>query len=160
MSNFHINHSAPRGEGRSSHSSPTVLMFEQFVCNLRATVEEEIWFDDSDWPDGFDWRVNAGAVWEGLAEDAAQLSTFPPRNPSARLLCRGAGVIACLLRVQDPADLTRLLRRYEALMKVPASLEAKNLMRKALAHLKDVLALKQQNGPDGGETGPALPLAS
>lgn len=160
MSEYHINHLAPRGEGRSSHSSPTVLMFEQFVCNLRATVEEEIWFDDSDWPDGFDWRVNAGAVWEGLAEDAAQLSTFPPRNHSARLLCRGAGLIARALRAETLEEMAFLLKQFEALIGLPASVDVKELMQRALAHLEDVLALKQQNGPDGGETGPALPLAS
>ncbi|KZZ23411.1 hypothetical protein A3753_19465 [Sulfitobacter sp. HI0082] len=54
--------------GQNHKISPQALMFERLISELQSTLEEEVFFDDSDWPDGFDWMGEAEAVWEGLAE--------------------------------------------------------------------------------------------
>ena len=73
--------------------SPQALMFERLVGDMQSALDEEVFFDDSDWPCGFDWGGEAEAVWQGLAEDATMLATFQTRRPMERLLCRAAGVI-------------------------------------------------------------------
>ena len=73
MPKDYFNDPIERATGESLKASPQSLMFERLVSNLQSTLDEEVFFDDSDWAGGFDWSNEADAVWEGLAEDATML---------------------------------------------------------------------------------------
>ena len=93
MPKDYFNDPIEKETGQSFKASPQALMFERLVSELQATLEEEVFFDDSDWPHGFDWSNEADAVWEGLAEDATLLAKFRTRSPADQVLCRAAGLI-------------------------------------------------------------------
>ena len=77
MSKFHINSLLQPATGETCPRSPAVLMFERLVGDMQSTLQEEVWFDASDWPNGFDWHGEVDAFWEGLAEDAFLLAKYP-----------------------------------------------------------------------------------
>ena len=105
MPKDYFNDPIERATGENFAPSPQSLMFERLVSNLQSTLDEEVFFDDSDWADGFDWDSEAEAVWAGLAEDATLLATFRTRRLDDRLLCRAAGVIHRAIRAGSPAEL-------------------------------------------------------
>ena len=121
MPKDYFNDPIERATGESFAASPQSLMFERLVSNLQSTLDEEAFFDDSDWPGGFDWRSEAEAVWEGLAEDANMLATFRTRRPADRLLCRAAGVIHRAIRSKSPDELEAARIKLAKLMQKPAA---------------------------------------
>jgi hypothetical protein len=120
MPKDYFNDPIERATGQSFAASPQSLMFERLVSNLQSTLDEEVFFDDSDWPGGFDWRSEAEAVWAGLAEDATLLATFRTRRLDDRLLCRAAGVIHRAIRAGSPAELEAARIKLAKLMQKPA----------------------------------------
>jgi len=105
MLNDYFNDPIDQATGQNSGASPQSLMFERLVSNMQSTLDEEVFFDDTDWPDGFAWGSETDAVWEGLAEDAKLLATFRTRKPADKLLCRAAGVIHRAIRSKSPLEL-------------------------------------------------------
>ena len=91
MLNDYFNDPIDQATGQNFGASPQSLMFERLVSNMQSTLDEEVFFDDTDWPDGFAWGSETDAVWEGLAEDAFLLARFRTRKPADKLLCRAAG---------------------------------------------------------------------
>ncbi|WP_339638981.1 hypothetical protein [uncultured Sulfitobacter sp.] len=120
MPKDYFNDPIERATGENFAPSPQSLMFERLVSNLQSTLDEEVFFDDSDWADGFDWDSEAEAVWAGLAEDATMLATFRTRRPADRLLCRAAGVIHRAIRAGSAAELEAARIKLEKLMQKPA----------------------------------------
>ena len=121
MPKDYFNDPIERATGETSKASPHSLMFERLVSNLQSTLEEEVFFDDSDWPGGFDWRSETDAVWQGLAEDATLLATFRTRRPADRLLCRAAGVIHRAIGSKSPDELEAARIKLAKLMQKPAA---------------------------------------
>ena len=105
MLNDYFNDPIDQATGQNFGASPQSLMFERLVSNMQSTLDEEVFFDDTDWPDGFDWGSETDAVWEGLAEDAFMLARFRTRKPADKLLCRAAGVIHRAIRSRSPIEL-------------------------------------------------------
>ncbi|KZZ25512.1 hypothetical protein A3753_30925 [Sulfitobacter sp. HI0082] len=77
MPKDYFNDPIERATGQNSAASPQSLMFERLISNLQSTLDEEVFFDDSDWAGGFDWGNETDAVWEGLAEDATMRMRRP-----------------------------------------------------------------------------------
>ncbi|WP_435988268.1 hypothetical protein [Sulfitobacter sp. SH24] len=121
MPKDYFNDHIERATGETSKASPQSLMFERLISNLQSTLEEEVFFDDSDWPSGFDWHHEADAVWEGLAEEATLLATFRTRRPTDRLLCRAAGVIRRAIWASSPMELKAARINLAKLMQNPAA---------------------------------------
>ena len=109
MPKDYFNDPIERATGESFATSPHSLMFERLVSNLQSTLEEEVFFDDSDWPGGFDWRSETDAVWQGLAEDATLLA------------CRAAGVIHRAIGSKSPDELEAARIKLAKLMQKPAA---------------------------------------
>ncbi len=105
MPKDYFNDPIERATGQNLSASPQSLMFEHLVSNMQSTLDEEVFFDDTDWPDGFDWHCESEAVWEGLAEDAFLLARFRTRKPADKLLCRAAGVIHRAIRSRSMVEL-------------------------------------------------------
>jgi hypothetical protein len=105
MLNDYFNDPIDEATGQNFSASPQSLMFEHLVSNMQSTLDEEVFFDDSDWTEGFDWGNDKDAVWEGLAEDAFMLARFRTRKPADKLLCRAAGVIHRAIRSKSMVEL-------------------------------------------------------
>ena len=105
MPKDYFNDTIDQATGQNFAASPQSLMFEHLVSNMQSTLDEEVFFDDTDWPDGFDWHCETDNVWEGLAEDALMLATFRTGKPADKLLCRAAGVIHRAIRSRSPIEL-------------------------------------------------------
>lgn len=105
MLNDYFNDPIDQATGQNFAASPQSLMFERLVSNMQSTLDEEVFFDDTDWPDGFAWGSETVAVWEGLAEDAFMLARFRTRKPADKLLCRAAGVIHRAIRSRSMVEL-------------------------------------------------------
>ena len=151
MSKFHINSLLQPTTGETCPRSPAVLMFERLVGDMHSTLQEKVWFDPSDWPNGFDWHGEVDAIWEGLAEDAFLLAKYPTRNAGGRLLCRGAGVIHRAIRAGSPAEIDAALNRLLAYMRKPASDHVHFLLKEAqvcLEQMADTARAEEANGPD------------
>ncbi len=126
-------------------------MFERLVSDVQSTLQEEVWFDDSDWPNGFDWHNEVDAVWEGLAEDSFLLAKFRTRNAGGRLLCRGAGAIHHAIRAGSPAEIDAALDHLTKCMRKPASDHVHFLLKEAqvcLEQMADTARAEDPNGPD------------
>jgi hypothetical protein len=126
-------------------------MFERLVDDMQSTLQEEVWFDDSDWPNGFDWHGEVDAIWEGLAEDAFLLAKFPTGNAGGRLLCRGAGAIHRAIRAGSPAEIDAVLDCLATYMQKPASDHVYFLLKEAqvcLEQMADNARADEPSGPD------------
>lgn len=134
--------------GETSPRSPAVLMFERLVGDMQSTLQEEVWFDDCDWPDGYDWQGDVEAVWEGLAEDASMLAKFPTRDAGGRLLCRGAGLTARAIRAETPLELETVLSQFEVCLQAPASENVQFLLEEAQVCLEQMVDLAQLSDQD------------
>jgi len=151
MSKFHINSLLQPATGETCPRSPAVLMFERLISDMQSTLQEEVWFDASDWPNGFDWDGGVDAVWECLAEDALLLAKFPTRNAGGRLLCRGASVIHRAIRAGSPAEFDAALGRLMTYMQKPASGHVHFLLKEAqvcLEQMADTARTETPKGPD------------
>jgi len=151
MSKFHINSLLQPTTGETCPRSLAVLMFERLVGDMQSTLQEEVWFDDSDWPNSFDWHGEVDAIWDELAEDAFLLAKFPTRNAGGRLLCRGAGAIHRAIRAGSPAEIDAALDRLATYMQKPASNHVNFLLKEAqvcLEQMADTALAEEANGPD------------
>ncbi|KAJ29156.1 hypothetical protein [Sulfitobacter pontiacus] len=120
MLNDYFNDPIDQATGQNSGASPQSLMFERLVSNMQSTLDEEVFFDDSDWPEGFDWCNDRDAVWEGLAEDAFMLARFRTRKPADKLLCRAAGLIHRAIRSRSPLELEAAQVKFAQIMQSAA----------------------------------------
>ena len=151
MPKDYFNDPIERATGESFATSPHSLMFERLVSNLQSTLDEEVFFDDSDWPEGFDWRSEAEAVWAGLAEDATLLATFRTRRPDDRLLCRAAGVIPRAIRAGSPAELEAARIKLAKIMQKPAEPRIHFMLEEAglsLEQMADRAEVEGQEPPE------------
>jgi len=151
MPKDYFNDPIERATGESFATSPHSLMFERLVSNLQSTLDEEVFFDDSDWPEGFDWRSEAEAVWAGLAEDATLLATFRTRRPDDRLLCRAAGVIHRAIRAGSPAELEAARIKLAKIMQKPAEPRIHFMLEEAglsLEQMADRAEVEGQEPPE------------
>ena len=151
MPKDYFNDPIERATGESFATSPHSLMFERLVSNLQSTLDEEVFFDDSDWPEGFDWRSEAEAVWAGLAEDATLLATFRTRRPDDRLLCRAAGVIHRAIRAASPAELEAARIKLAKIMQKPAEPRIHFMLEEAglsLEQMADRAEVEGQEPPE------------
>ncbi|UWR35253.1 hypothetical protein K3759_17480 (plasmid) [Sulfitobacter sp. W027] len=151
MPKDYFNDPIERATGESFATSPHSLMFERLVSNLQSTLDEEVFFDDSDWPEGFDWRSEAEAVWAGLAEDATLLATFRTCRPDDRLLCRAAGVIHRAIRAGSPAELEAARIKLAKIMQKPAEPRIHFMLEEAglsLEQMADRAEVEGQEPPE------------
>ncbi|WP_448329765.1 hypothetical protein [Sulfitobacter sp. M13] len=121
MPKDYFNDPIDQATGQNFAVSPQSLMFERLVSNMQSTLDEEVFFDDTDWPDGFDWHCESHTVWEGLAEDATMLATFRTRKPADKLLCRAAGVIHRAIRSRSLIELEAAQVKLAQIMQSAAS---------------------------------------
>lgn len=133
----------------NAFASPHALMFERLVSDMQSTLEEEIWFDDSDWPDGFNWHNEADAVWEGLAEDARMLARFPATAAADRLLTRSAGLVLRAIRAETLDDLENVLIRFSMLKREDFAEHVHFLLQEAIACIEEMAVRAQNHDPDG-----------
>ena len=152
MPKDYFNDPIERATGQSFAASPQSLMFERLVSNLQSTLDEEVFFDDSDWADGFDWRSEAEAVWAGLAEDATLLATFRTRRPDDRLLCRAAGVIHRAIRAGSPAELEAARIKLTKIMQKPAEPRIHFMLEEAGLSLEQMADRAEVEGREPPET--------
>ncbi|MGJ8547517.1 MAG: hypothetical protein ACSHWZ_18875 [Sulfitobacter sp.] len=145
MSKHYFNGLFAPATGETSPQSPAALMFERLVGDMQSTLQEEVWFDDSDWPGGFDWQCSVDAVWEGLAEDASLLAKLCTRNTGGRLLCRGAGLIARAIRADTPLELDAVLSRFAVVLQAPAPSNVRFMLEEAQVCLQQMLDLARGN---------------
>ncbi len=143
---------APR-TGANVSTSPHTLMFERLVSEMQSTLEEEVWFDATDWPGGFDWSNEADAVWEGLAEDAGMLAKFPARTHADRLLCRCAGLVLRAIRARTSADLENVLSRFASCLREQGRGHIHFLMKEAHDCVEQMGILAQTDDPNGPDSG-------
>ena len=85
--------------------------FVDIVANLQSSLEEEVWFDDTDYDPAFDWTADADAVWHALAEDADDLTAQPPKNSDDLALHRMSRLIARAIRSTSLIELCDVLSR-------------------------------------------------
>ncbi|WP_281966966.1 hypothetical protein [Roseovarius nanhaiticus] len=85
--------------------------FADIVCNLQSSLDEEVWFDDSDWDPAFNWGEDADAVWQAIAEDADELTALRPRNANDLAQQRMSGLIARAIRSQSLVEIDDVLAR-------------------------------------------------
>lgn len=137
------------GTGANAAKSPHALMFDRLVSDMQSTLEEEIWFDDADWPDGFDWHSETDAVWEGLAEDAHMIARFPPNVAGDRLLARSAGLVLRAIRAETLADLEQILIRFSVFKREDFAEHVHFLLQEAIACIEEMAVRAQNNDPDG-----------
>jgi len=89
-------------------SKPTSVFgtrFSDIVSNLYSSLEEEIWFDDTDYDPAFDWAGDADAVWHAIAEDADVLTSLAPRSANDLALHRMSGLVARAIRSESLLEL-------------------------------------------------------
>ena len=158
MPKDYFNDPIEKETGQSFKASPQALMFERLVSELQATLEEEVFFDDSDWPHGFDWSNEADAVWEGLAEDATLLAKFRTRSPADQVLCRAAGLIYRAICAESPIELEAVCRQFAEIMKLPVPAHAHFLLEEAQNCLQQMgdRAETDDHKRSGADQGPAL----
>ena len=151
MPKDYFNDPIERATGETSKASPHSLMFERLVSNLQSTLEEEVFFDDSDWPGGFDWHHEGDAVWQGLAEEATMLATFRTRKPGDRLLCRAAGVIHRAIGSKSPDELEAARIKLAKIMQKPAEPRIHFMLEEAglcLEQMADRAEVEGQEPPE------------
>ena len=131
MPKDYFNDPAAQTTGRIFPASPQALMFERLVSEMQSTLDEDVFFDDSDWPHGFDWANEAEAVWDGLAEDATLLAKFHTRSPADQMLCRAAGLIYRAIRAGSPHELDAVRVKLAEIMNLPAPANVHFLLEQA-----------------------------
>lgn len=146
MLNDYFNHPIDQATGQNFAASPQSLMFERLVSNMQSTLDEEVFFDDTDWPDGFAWGSETDAVWEGLAEDAKLLATFRTRKPADKLLCRAAGVIYRAIRSKSPIELEAAQVKFAQIMQSTASARVYFMLEEAELSLEQMADRAEANG--------------
>jgi hypothetical protein len=135
-------------------------MFERLVSEIQSSLAAEVWFDDSDWPNGFDWQNDADAVWECLQDDAQRLSGWRARDASSRMLCRAAGVIAGALRAKTTDELDVFRARFAKLLEEPATRIVHFLLGEAFDCLEQMTRLAKSDGPEDPGLGAEFPRAA
>jgi len=135
MPKDYFNPSVAAATGQNHKISPQALMFERLISDVQSTFEEEVFFADSDWPNGFDWMCEAEAVWEDLSEEANLIAKFRTRRPADRLLCRAAGVIHRAIRAGSPIELDAARQRLAELADAFPPANVHFLLEKAQACL-------------------------
>lgn len=102
-------------------------LFADIVSNLQSSLEEEVWFDDSDFDPAFDWTENADAVWHAIAEDADELTALRPQYVSDLPLRRMSGLIADAIRSQSLFELDDILARSARCLDVARHLRSSDV---------------------------------
>jgi len=146
MPKDYFNDPIDQATGQNFAASPQSLMFERLVSNMQSTLDEEVFFDDTDWPEGFDWGNDRDAVWEGLAEDAFMLARFRTRKPADKLLCRAAGVIYRAIRSKSPIELEAAQVKFAQIMQSTASARVYFMLEEAELCLEQVAERAEANG--------------
>ncbi|WP_340245988.1 hypothetical protein [Sulfitobacter pontiacus] len=146
MPKDYFNDAIERVTGQNFSASPQSLMFEHLVSNMQSTLDEEVFFDDTDWPDGFDWQCETDNVWEGLAEDAIMLARFRTRMPADKLLCRAAGVIHRAIRSKSPIELEAAQVKFAQIMQSTASARVYFMLEEAELCLEQMAERAVANG--------------
>ena len=147
MLNDYFNDPIDQATGQNSGASPQSLMFERLVSNMQSTLDEEVFFDDTDWPDGFAWGSETDAVWKGLAEDAKLLATFRTRKPADKLLCRAAGVIHRAIRSKSPLELEAAQVKFAQIMQSTASARVYFMLEEAELCLEQMAERAEADEP-------------
>ena len=147
MLNDYFNDPIDQATGQNSGASPQSLMFERLVSNMQSTLDEEVFFDDTEWPDGFAWGSETDAVWEGLAEDAKLLATFRTRKPADKLLCRAAGVIYRAIRSKSPIELEAAQVKFAQIMQSTASARVYFMLEEAELCLEQMAERAEADEP-------------
>ena len=146
MPKDYFNDPIDQATGQNFAASPQSLMFERLVSNMQSTLDEEVFFDDTDWPEGFDWGNDRDAVWEGLAEDAFMLARFRTRKPADKLLCRAAGVIYRAIRSKSPIELEAAQVKFAQIMQSTASVRVYFMLEEAELCLEQMAERAVANG--------------
>jgi|TARA_R110002020_G_scaffold327005_2_gene542636 hypothetical protein len=146
MPKDYFNDPIDQATGQNFAASPQSLMFERLVSNMQSTLDEEVFFDDTDWPEGFDWGNDRDAVWEGLAEDAFMLARFRTRKPADKLLCRAAGVIYRAIRSKSPIELEAAQVKFAQIMQSTASARVYFMLEEAELCLEQMAERAVANG--------------
>lgn len=147
MLNDYFNDPIDQATGQNSGASPQSLMFERLVSNMQSTLDEEVFFDDTDWPDGFAWGSETDAVWEGLAEDAKMLATFRTRKPADKLLCRAAGVVHRGIRSKSLFELEAAQVKLAQIMQSTASARVYFMLKEAELCLEQMAERAEADEP-------------
>ena len=147
MLNDYFNDPIDQATGQNFGASPQSLMFERLVSNMQSTLDEEVFFDDTDWPDGFAWGSETDAVWEGLAEDAKLLATFRTRKPADKLLCRAAGVIHRAIRSKSPLELEAAQVKLAQIMQSAAPARVYFMLEEAELSLEQMAERAEADEP-------------
>lgn len=111
MSDIYTTSTNPAPEAASRAISIFEPRFADIVCNLQSSLEEEVWFDDSDFDPAFDWAEDADAVWQAIAEDADELTALRPRNANDLAQHRMSRLVARAIRSQSLFELDDVLAR-------------------------------------------------
>ncbi len=111
MSNIYTTSPTPAQEAASKAHSIFEPRFADIVSSLHSSLEEEVWFDDSDWDPAFDWTEDADAVWHAIAEDAEELTALPPQNANDLAQHRMSRLIARAIRSQSLFEIDDVLAR-------------------------------------------------
>ena len=146
MPKDYFNDPIDQATGQNFAASPQSLMFERLVSNMESTLDEDVFFDDTDWPEGFDWGNDRDAVWEGLAEDAFMLARFRTRKPADKLLCRAAGVIYRAIRSKSPIELEAAQVKFAQIMQSTASARVYFMLEEAELCLEQMAERAVANG--------------
>ena len=105
MSNFHTTTPSLALKAASKPTSLFETRFSDIVSNLYSSLEEEVWFDDTDYDPAFDWAADADAVWHAIAEDADVLTSLAPRSANDLALHRMSGLITHAIRSESLPEL-------------------------------------------------------
>ncbi|WP_340245615.1 hypothetical protein [Sulfitobacter pontiacus] len=146
MPKDYFNDPIDQATGQNFAASPQSLMFERLVSNMQSTLDEEVFFDDTDWPDGFAWGSETDAVWEGLAEDAKMLATFRTRKPADKLLCRAAGVVHRAIRSKSLFELEAAQVKLAQIMQSTVSARVYFMLEEAELCLEQMVDRAEANG--------------
>ena len=147
MLNDYFNDPIDQATGQNYGASPQSIMFERLVSNMQSTLDEEVFFDDSDWPEGFDWGNDRDAVWEGLAEDAFMLARFRTRMPADKLLRRAAGLIHRAIRSKSPLELEAAQVKFAQIMQSTASARVYFMLEEAEPCLEQMAERAEADEP-------------
>ena len=147
MPKDYFNDTIDQATGQNFAASPQSLMFEHLVSNMQSTLDEEVFFDDTDWPDGFDWQCETDNVWEGLAKDAIMLARFRTRKPADKLLCRAAGVIHRAIRSKSPLELEAAQVKLAQIMQSAAPARVYFMLEEAELCLEQMLERAKADDP-------------
>jgi len=146
MLNGYFNDPIDQATGQNFAASPQSLMFARLVSNMQSTLDEEVFFDDTDWPDGFACGSETDAVWDGLAEDATMLATFRTRKPADKLLCLAAGVIHRAIRSKSPLELEAAQVKFAQIMQSAAPARVYFMLEEAELCLEQMADRAEANG--------------